>query len=152
MDGAQINPLLKYDFEAYTRGQRAFDHLGNEYLFGQVSDLSFSTLPTAGSGAVILADGTIRRMAAGHGQIGDRIGVSLQSMGSNEYGWVQIYGSGIIQAAANASRNVHLYTSSGGRFGDVTTNQERLRRIYLTETRGPSNGPAPAVWAYPFYA
>ena len=114
----------------------------------RISNLAFSSI-NAGRGAVIDEAGSARRLNSGHGHTGDRVGISHLAFRADEYGWLQIYGSGMIGVNANTSRNVHLYTSSGGRFGEVIVNQKRVANIYLTETHGPINGPAPAIWFYP---
>ena len=146
----QVNPALTYDHEAYRLGQREFDDLGNEYMFVRVTS-TFGV--TAGMVAAIAENFITQRGAAANGEDGDRVGVAMSTLdgdpGIDQYGWVSIYGTGMVLATSATVHNTHLYTSAGGRVGDVTTNQERLHHIYLTATRGGSNGPAPAVWYYP---
>ena len=146
----QINPELSYDHEAYRLGQREFDDKGNEYMFVRVTS-TFGV--TAGMVAAIAENFITQRGAAANGEDGDRVGVAMSTLdgdpGVDQYGWVSIYGTGMVLATTSTARNTHLYTSAGGRVGDVTTNQERLFKIVLTAARIGSNGPAPAVWYYP---
>ena len=134
-------------------GQREFDHKGNEYLFVRVTTI-FGLGP--GQAAAVNEENIAERANDQvKGEDGDRVGIAMSRLdgdpGFDQYGWVSIYGVGMIQARQNTAANQHIYTSSGGRIGDVSTGQERIFKIVLTTARGGGNGLAPAVWYYPHY-
>ena len=149
---ALINPSLSYANEAYTLGQRAYDHRGFEYMFIRVSS-SFGVHPGLSVAIDESYEGLRAVPASAH--VGDRLGVAMSVLdgdpGQDQYGWVSIYGVGEVDARPNTAAHTHLYTGAGGRVGDVTTSQERLHNIYLTTANGGSNALTPAVWYYPRY-
>lgn len=75
------------------------------------------------------------------GAIGDKIGSFLGNTAAlvNDYGWVQVYGLGIIQTAASVAANTAL--TSGATAGQLTTGgTHAIGGIFLTTAAGGSAG------------
>ena len=113
-DDLHVDPTRIYTTPEFTLGQRLMDHQGFEYMFVYVPDVQFANMGR-GDGAAINELYEARRLAAGHGDVGDMAGVAITAIHRGHYGWISIYGVGVVDATRNTAAHTNLYTSSGGR-------------------------------------
>lgn len=88
--------------------------------------------------------------APGAGQ-GAPVGVARGAFADNDYGWVQIYGAGLLRVAAScAAFTIINSTGTAGQLDDdASTGAEVIVGLCLTAARGGSAGTAAASIAYP---
>lgn len=78
---------------------------------------------------------------------GKSIGVAPTAFSANDYGWVQVYGPGLVQVGAScaAFTNLNTTATAGMIDDDATAGARRIDGIVLTAARAASNGTA-AGW------
>lgn len=129
-------------------GDRFASHDGKEYVFVKASaaiaqydavtyDETYNT--------------TVAPLSTSNDAAGDRIGVAPVAIASGSFGWLQIYGVGQVNAIASTAANAQLGSSAtAGMVDDViSAGFATIDGLYLTATRGGTNGPAACVMNYP---
>jgi hypothetical protein len=130
-------------------GDRATDHLGNEYIFAMSSG-SFSTGTMAIVDSTYTANPLTNTTAPTAGIVG-----AVQSGGvSGDYLWVQVRGIGLVRAAANCAKDVPLYTTTtNGTLDDATASAASFQvvGVYLSTNNGAgTSNMAASILNYPF--
>ena len=80
-----------------------------------------------------------------------QFGVASAAFADEEYGWVQVWGEGSINAKASAAAYTELYThATAGHVEDATsTNADSIYGLQLTAARAATDGPAPCQMMFP---
>ena len=77
-------------------------------------------------------------------------GWPLVTIPSGSYGWVQVFGIGLIRVSAGIAHGAFPYTTSTeGELDDAASGNQRLRRVMTTETGPTSDGFALALMSWP---
>lgn len=107
-----------------------------------------------GAGYVVDIDGsaftavmsTTTTAAPGTGQ-GKSVGVAPLAFANNDYGWVQVYGPGLVRVAASCAAYTNLNTTAtaGQIDDDATTGARQINGLVLDVANGGSAGTA-AGW------
>lgn len=89
--------------------------------------------------------------APGTGQ-GKAVGVARATLAANEYGWLQVRGTGNVQVNASCAAYTELNaTSTGGQIDDdATAGAEAIAGIVIDSTAGGSAGVVNGTIAYPY--
>lgn len=141
MEGVQ--PYAPFDagtMVPYQGGFAVYVKLGT----GGVTNTGYAIVIPAGnySGAVM--------MSASVGAIGDKIGVWLGTGAAlvNDFGWIQVYGTGVLQTAASVTANTALLgTATAGQLAASGTHA--IGNIFLTTGAGGSAGLTAAELNWP---
>ena len=149
MSASLFDPTRVYDDAAlapHTPGQRLKDHRGYEYAFIRANNANI----TAHHTCVIQGNGlTARLTTTTTADVGRLCGIAFVAIPHNSYGWLCIWGAGLINVAASCTADNHLYTTTtAGRLDDAT-GQARITNIGLTSNRGGTAGNQNAIWHYP---
>ncbi len=82
---------------------------------------------------------------------GKPVGVARAVFAASEYGWLQIYGAGLVRVAASAAAYTHLNTTAtaGQLDDDATAGAEVIDGIALDAANGGSAGTAAGWMNYP---
>ena len=136
MSASLFDPTRVYDDAAlapHTPGQRLKDHRGYEYAFIRANNANI----TAHHTCVIQGNGlTARLTTTTTADVGRLCGIAFVAIPHNSYGWLCIWGAGLINVAASCTADNHLYTTAtAGRLDDAT-GAARITNIGLTSNRG----------------
>lgn len=144
-----LDPLRTGTDPDFGVGTRAIGPSGKEYLY-------FKASAAVAAGDVVVIDETATTVAQSvtttNGLRGRRIGVANAAIASGSYGWAQVYGANAaINVLASCVANVRLNTTAtaGSPDDDGTATTKQIEGLYLTTTRGGTNGPAPGMLINP---
>jgi hypothetical protein len=126
---------------------RSCDEDGNEYMYVQADGA------IAGAGYAVIIDeaGQAAEITNTTGLYGQKVGIAKAAFADNEYGWVQIYGTTLIQVAASCAANVVITTTTtDGQLDDAAgVGTKVIVGAALTTARAASAGTAEGVINYP---
>ena len=129
----------------YSPGTRLQDDLGEEFYYVE-ADAAISVAAVV----VIEIDHGASPITTTNGDLGLRVGVAKTAIANSSFGWVSIYGSGLISVAASCATDVKLFTTAtGGRLDDAATAGGIVGIGVNPTSRSGSAGTVGAVWAYP---
>lgn len=144
------NPASEpYQLPPYQPGQRGRTDDGNEYVFVQAAEAI-----TAHHACEIDNEWLVRAVRDRNGsRDGRAIGVPAMTVSNHVWFWIQVLGHCSLNVNANCAAYAHLYTTStNGRLDQTQSNQDRIRGLVTTSSRGGTVGTVPAVMAsYPYY-
>lgn len=147
-----IDPTRTSTTPEFTPGSVVFNSSGSQASKGYMYVLAGGAI--TGSGYVCDVDGstfsavmsttTTTAPAAGAGK---SVGVARAAIASGSYGWLQVYGQGIVRVAANAAiyTNLNSTATAGQLDDDATAGAEVIDGIVMDAAVGGSAGTA-AAW------
>lgn len=128
-------------------GSRYTDHNSNEFVFVKASAAiaQYDAVTYDETYQTVVAPVSTSNDAGG-----DKVGVAPVAFASGEYGWLQIYGAGTVNALASCAANVRLNSTAtaGSLDDDGTAGSFAIDGIVLTAARGGS-APTACVLNYP---
>lgn len=147
MSNPMVNVDQTYDGNEpppHTLGQRAQDDKGFDWVFVRMTE-------GVQTHRIVAIDGNhAAAPCTASNSPGRRAAVATHAIGSGDFGWVCVWGSGSIRTGS-ASAGHALYTdTTAGRLNDTASSQTRCHGIYLL-SNASSQGNHSGMWAYPIF-
>ena len=149
--GANIGDVLTaaqmQEGRGFGLGDRYVDNAGREYVFvkfgtGGATGAGYMMVIDAAFGAVMTTNTTAVR--------GLRVGPAQAAAAVDEFGWVQIYGSGNVWTDVAVVNAAMASTTTAGQIDDAAgTGTKQLLGVSLTTAKTTAAGLAPAFLNYP---
>ena len=148
MADQMFNPTIVDPAPGFTLGCTLFDDDGNGWVY-----VKAATAIPAHYVAGWRNDFSARLIDTTRSTTWDRTffcGFALVAIPSGEYGWFQVWGFGMMQAAANMAAGAFPYTTStAGQVDDAASGNHRVRNCGSLSARGSTAGLVPAMFAFP---
>ena len=142
-----FSPTIVDTKAQFTPGCTLFDDDGNAWTY-----IGSSEALTAHYCAMYRQDFTGRLVTTVRCNAWDKAhnaGWPLVTIPSGLYGWVQVFGVGLIQVSAGIAHGAFPYTTSTeGQLDDNASGNQRIRRVMTTETGPSSAGTALALMSW----
>ena len=129
----------------YSPGTRLQDDLGEEYYYVEAD----AAITVAGVVKIEIDHGA-SLITTTNGDLGLRVGVAKTAIALGSFGWVSIYGRGLINVAASCATDAKLFTTTtGGRLDDASSAGGIVGIAVNPTTRAGTAGTIGAIWSYP---
>ena len=147
MADQMFSPSIVDKVPGYTLGCTSFDDDGNAWTY-----IGASEALTAHYCAMYRQDFTGRLVTTIRCNAWDKahnVGWPLVTIPSGSYGWVQVFGLGLIRVSAGIAHGAFPYTTATeGELDDAASGNQRVRRVMTTETGPSSDGFALALMSW----